>query len=101
MSRQELTLSVADFLRTQPVEKAWLFGSYARGDEHEDSDVDLLVRYDKSARISLWTITRIMIELEKKIHRRVNLVEEGRLIPEAATNVEREKILIYERESSR
>ena len=30
-------------LSEEPVARAWLFGSYARGQENEDSDLDLLV----------------------------------------------------------
>ncbi len=30
-----------DFLKTQPVKKAYLFGSHARGEATKDSDIDL------------------------------------------------------------
>ena len=33
--------------KTQPVLKAWIFGSYARGEETENSDVDILVSFDQ------------------------------------------------------
>ena len=46
-----------DCLSTLPVEKAWLFGSYSRGEEQPDSDIDLLVRFDEEARISLFKVT--------------------------------------------
>ena len=32
--------------KTQPVLKAWFFGSYSRGEERPDSDVDILVKLD-------------------------------------------------------
>ena len=48
---------IADYFKTQPVLKAWIFGSFARGEETEDSDLDILVEYDKNARISLLTIS--------------------------------------------
>ena len=34
--------AIADYFKTQPVLKAWLFGSFARGEETPQSDVDLL-----------------------------------------------------------
>ena len=52
MNTQAMTQIIADYFKTQPVVKAWLFGSFARGEERPDSDVDLLVEYDKDARIS-------------------------------------------------
>ena len=56
---------IANYFKTQPVVKAWLFGSFARGEETPESDVDILVEYDHNARISLLTISHMMGELEK------------------------------------
>ena len=53
MSTKAMIQLIADYFKTQPVLKAWLFGSFARGEETEDSDLDILVEYDKNARISL------------------------------------------------
>ena len=36
------------YFSTQPVLKAWLFGSFSRGEETQDSDVDIIVSLDKS-----------------------------------------------------
>ena len=35
--------TIKDFFATQPIEKAWLFGSYARGEQTPDSDIDVAV----------------------------------------------------------
>ena len=86
-------------LANQPVTKAWLFGSCSRGEETDASDVDILVQYDESARISLFTISRIMCALKQAINRDVDLVEEGRFLPFAEDSANRDKILIYEREN--
>ena len=43
MSTQTMQQTIAEYFKTQPVLKAWLFGSFARGEEREDSDVDILV----------------------------------------------------------
>lgn len=90
---------IQQHLKNQPVEKAWLFGSYSRGEETKDSDVDILVKYDKNARITLFTISKMMLNLEKAIGRPVDLVEEDRLLPFAAGTANHDKILIYEREN--
>ena len=44
MNRETMTRMIAEYFKTQPVLKAWLFGSFARGEEREDSDVDLLIQ---------------------------------------------------------
>ena len=45
LTEQELE-TIRAYFRTKPVLKAWLFGSYARGEADETSDVDLLVELD-------------------------------------------------------
>ena len=99
MSTQAMTQVIAEYFKTQPVLKAWLFGSFARGEETPDSDIDILVEYDKDARISLLTISHMMGELERSTGRRVDLIEEGCLLPFAIESANRDKRLIYERRS--
>jgi len=94
---QKITQQIAEYFKTQPVLKAWLFGSFARGEETQDSDVDILVEYDKNARISLMTISHMIGELEQSIGRKIDLVEEGCLLPFAENSANRDKKLIYER----
>lgn len=84
-------------LATQPVSEAWLFGSCSRGEERNDSDVDLLVKYIDSDSMSLMSIGRVRRSLEDYIGRKVDLVEDGCLLPFAVESANRDKILIYER----
>lgn len=86
-------------LAGQPVQRAWLFGSFSRGEATEGSDVDILVKYQEGSRVSLMTIGRIMVALSDVLKRPVDLVEEGRLLPFARESAEADKILIYEREN--
>ena len=97
MSTKVMIQLIADYFKTQPVLKAWIFGSFARGEETEDSDLDILVEYDKNARISLLTISHMMGELEKSTGRRIDLIEDGCLLPFAVESANRDKVLIYER----
>jgi len=101
MTTQAMTQLLADYFKTQPVTKAWLFGSYARGEETSQSDVDLLVAYDPSADVTLFTIGGIYSDLRNILGREVDLVEEGTLRPYALDNVNKDKKLIYERKSQR
>ena len=89
--------TIRQYLATQPIKKAWLFGSYSRGEESADSDIDILVEYNDSDSISLITISRIITSLSKKLNRKIDLVEEGCLLPFAKMSVEKDKQLIYER----
>ena len=93
-------LAIIDILRqyfiNQPVLKAWLFGSFSRGEETQNSDVDILVSLDKSKPIGL-KFFGMLTDLEELLGRKVDLVSEGTLLPFAQESVERDKILVYER----
>lgn len=91
---------VQQFLLGLPVKKAWLFGSCSRGEDTPSSDVDILVEYDRdNARITLMTISAIMIGLEDIFNRSVDLVESGMLLPFAEKTANNDKFLIYERKN--
>ena len=97
----QLVKRISDYFATQPVLKAWVFGSYARGEEREDSDIDLLVRFDrKNASIGLLKYSAIIIDLEDLLQREVDMVEEGALLPFAERTANKDKKLIYERDRS-
>lgn len=90
---------IRQYLSTQPIRKAWLFGSFSRGDETAKSDIDILVEFDRSRKpVTLLTYARIWRELEERLGRNVDLVEEGTLKPYAVESANRDKQLIYERE---
>ena len=89
--------AIADYFKTQPVLKAWLFGSYSRGEQRPWSDVDILVQYDRSRPIGLMKIAGMKVDLEDLLHCEVDLVEEGTLRPWAVERVNKDRRLIYER----
>lgn len=98
-SVQQMIPIIKQYFATKPVAKAWLFGSCSRGEEREDSDVDILVVYDENARVSLFTIGGMYMDLKELLQRDIDLVEEGTLLPFAVKDAEKDKILIYERTS--
>jgi len=97
--KQGIVNKLQTFFPAYPIEKAWVFGSYARGEETRKSDLDVMVRFDKSATITLLDYAGIMIDLENLLHKKVDLVEEGYLRPWAQESAEQDKILVYERAS--
>ena len=96
MSTQAMQKTIADYFKTQPVLKAWLFGSFARGDESSLSDVDILMQFDEGG-VSLLKHAAMICELEKILNRPVDIVPEKMLRPRVRENVEQDKKLIYER----
>lgn len=92
-----MTRQIAEYFRTQPVTKAWLFGSYARGEEREDSDVDILITLDEDANVGLFRLSSMHLDLQDMLKRRVDLVTEKGLLPFARHSVNHDRRLIYER----
>ncbi len=96
MSTQAMQNMLADYFKTQPVLKAWLFGSFARGEETPNSDVDILVSLDHSQPVGL-KFFGMFEDLKELLGRNVDLVTESSLAPFARESVERDKKMIYER----
>lgn len=74
------------------VTNAQVFGSVARGDDHEGSDVDLLV--DFAPGTSLFDILRIQAELEDILDVEVDLVPSAGLKDRVRARVERDLIAL-------
>ena len=96
MSTQTMTQMIAEYFKTQPVLKAWLFGSYSRGEERPDSDVDILVTLDHSQPVGL-KFFGMWGDLEEMLGRKVDLVTDKGLLPFARESADKDKKLIYER----
>ena len=96
MSTRTMKKTIAEYFKTQPVVKAWLFGSYARGEETPDSDVDILVALDYSQPVGL-RFFGMYEDLKDLLGRDVDLVSERGLAPFARASVDNDKILVYER----
>lgn len=89
---------IADYFTTQPVVKAWLFGSFSRGEEKDKSDVDILVALDYDQPVGL-RFFGMYEDLKEMLGRNVDLVSDRSLAPFARESVDHDKILIYERAS--
>ena len=96
MGKRAIIEALRHYFSTQPVLKAWLFGSFSKGEETKDSDINIMVSLDKSKPIGL-KFFGMWNDLEELLGRKVDLVSEGTLLPFAQESVERDKILVYER----
>lgn len=97
MGTQDIKTTIAEYFKTQPVLKVWLFGSFARGEETPDSDVDILVQFDHSTPIGLFAYARMWRELKERLGRDIDLVEEEAMRPNIAKQAYIDRQLIYER----
>ena len=94
---QNMILEMQRFFATQPVKRAYLFGSCSRGEETPSSDVDIMIDLDQSARMGLFGYVAMKLDLQDILHREVDIVEMDELLPFAQQTAQQDKMLIYER----
>jgi predicted nucleotidyltransferase len=88
--------SIKQYFNTQPVLKAYLFGSYVRGQADSESDIDILVDLDYSQRIGL-RFVQMKIDLEEILNSKVDLVSSNGLSKYIKPIIDTEKMMIYAR----
>ncbi len=84
------------YFKTQPVLKAYLFGSYVRDEATKESDVDILVDLDYSQPVGLEFI-QMKIDLQNLLSKNVDLVSSRGLSKYIKPYIDSEKVMIYAR----
>ena len=90
MSTKVMIQLIADYFKTQPVLKAWIFGSFSRGEQTPDSDIDILVVLDESQHVGM-KFFGMYEDLKALLGRNVDLVTDRSLAPFARESVDRDK----------
>ncbi|SNR71036.1 hypothetical protein SAMN06266787_11336 [Halorubrum ezzemoulense] len=75
-----------------PISELGIFGSYARGEQESDSDLDILVAFDKP--VTLFDLVRLENELAEEFGIEVNLVTKDSLKPRIETRVRDELVTV-------
>ena len=87
---QELVNKLTPIFKQYPIKRAALFGSYARGEQTENSDIDVFLEFDEDA-----DLVRVFYvfwdDLEDKMQTKVDILTHGSL--ETAPKRFRERIL--------
>lgn len=87
---------IAAYFKNKPVLKAYLFGSYVRGEASRQSDIDILVELDYSEKIGLEFI-KMKLDLEDLLDSKVDLISDQGLSKFIKPVINQEKKLIYEK----
>lgn len=95
-SLASLSTTIASYFRDKPIRKAYLFGSVARNEATETSDVDILVELDSSQLVGMIEYIKIMDGLEELLGRKVDMIATDALSTYLKPRIDREKVLIYE-----
>ena len=87
------TKKLQEICRQNDVTMVGVFGSVARGEATEQSDIDLLVRFSK--RKSLLELVRLEREVATALGRKVDLLTESAISPYLRDKVRRELRVVY------
>lgn len=87
---------IADFCRRHHIRKLSFFGSVLREDFAAESDVDVLVEFERGAQVGLIALSGMEIELSGILGRKVDMNTEGFLSPFFRDEVLREAAPAYE-----
>jgi len=85
--------SIRRICRKYGVRSLSIFGSEARGEARENSDIDMLVSF--SARVSFLTLVALERELTETLGRQVDLQTEAALSPYLRDRILQERQIIY------
>lgn len=86
---------IKTFFADKPVKKVYLFGSYARGEADENSDIDLLIDWDYSQHIG-WKYAGWWEKIKAILQKKVDFVSLKYIAPSIEEYINKDKILIYE-----
>lgn len=101
LTTEQIKQTVSEYFKDRPVKRVYLFGSYARGEAKEESDVDLLIDLDHAKGVG-WQYFVWPEELEKLFARRTDVVSNVTK-PEHTSNwrlierINQQKMLLYEK----
>ena len=87
---------IAEYFWNKPVLRAFLFGSFSRGDAEENSDVDILVELDYSKHVGLGFVG-MKLDLENRLQKKIDLVSSNSISTHILPFINNDKKLIYER----
>ncbi len=94
MEHKTVFKRIIPLLKDRGAKKVSVFGSYVRGEEKPDSDIDIIVEFSK--RKSLLKIVRIERELSETLGIKVDLLTEKSISPYLIDRIKSEMKVLYE-----
>lgn len=98
VSRKVIESKIKEYFKKDiHVNRAWMFGSFAREEDSPVSDIDILIEVPRESNFSLFDMADIQYRLEKLVNRKIDLAMKGTIKPFAVDSVNNDLKLIYEK----
>jgi predicted nucleotidyltransferase len=88
------TKAIIRICQEHDISKIGIFGSMARGEANDQSDIDLLIEFSK--RKSLLTVIALERQLSAMLGRKIDLLTEAAISPYLRDRIKQETHIIYE-----
>ena len=92
-SIEELKEIITPIAEKYQISKVYLFGSFARGDYNEQSDVDL--RIEKGELKGMFALCGFYTEVEEALQMKVDVVTTGSLEDDFLREIEKDEVMLY------
>ena len=89
----ELKSAVAPIAKKYQIAKVYLFGSFARGDYDEQSDID--IRIEKGKMKGMFALCGFYTELSEALERKVDVLTTGSLSDEFLESIKEDEVMLY------
>lgn len=89
-----LEVHKVELRRRYGIKELVIFGSYVRGEERKDSDLDLLAEFEERAKIGLLEFIKVESHLSDLLGVKVELVEKSALKPRIGRRILKEVIYL-------
>ncbi|MBR1635645.1 MAG: nucleotidyltransferase domain-containing protein [Lachnospiraceae bacterium] len=91
----EVKEKTKDIFGLYPVRKVSVFGSFARGEMSEGSDIDMLIQ---DSNIGIMDASNLRSRLESALHNNIDLVDENDLSDVFKFLIKDDEVVIYEKQ---
>jgi uncharacterized protein len=89
---KEIKKKIVPLLKKNKIVRAGIFGSYARGEQKKNSDIDILIK--PTRKMSLFDFAGIKLEIEDKLGNKIDIVSYRAIHPKLKRQILREEIRI-------
>jgi predicted nucleotidyltransferase len=93
VNRNQIIEAIVNYLKQNQVKEIGLFGSFARNEMKESSDIDVLVEYKRGT--TLLDIVRMKQELNNIIGRKVDLVSKNAVRSSVMNYIKNDLQVVY------
>jgi len=100
ISRKEIINRLASGIKNfEAIHSAWIYGSFSRGDDSPESDIDVAIKADE--KFSYFDLAEVKFQLEKQVNRKIDIGFFDTFKPYILDYVKPDLKLIYERQTFR